>query len=187
MVTLSALWLPVILSAIVVFIASSVIHMALPWHNKDFRRFPAEDDALDSLRKLGLEPGDYAAPMAENMAAMNSDEYKAKVAKGPQVMLTVLSPNNSMGLNLAKWFVYLIVVGVFAAYVAGAALGSGADYMQVFRLTSTVAFLGYALAIWQSWIWYSRGLGYTVRTTIDGLVYALLTGGIFGWLWPAAA
>ena len=61
-------------------------------------------------------------------------------------------------------------------------LSADAAYVTVFRLTSTVAFAGFA--IWQNWIWYSRSLGYTIRTTIDGLIYALLTGGAFGWLWP---
>jgi hypothetical protein len=92
--------------------------------------------------------------------------------------------NASIGRNLAKWFVYTIVVALFAAYVASLVLPAGAPYMTVFRVTSTVAFAGYALALWQSWIWYSRSLGSTIRTTIDGLVYALLTGGAFGWLWP---
>jgi hypothetical protein len=99
-------------------------------------------------------------------------------------MLTVLPAGNSMPRNLALWFVYSLVVAVFAAYVAGTLLGPGAEYMTVFRVTSTVAFAGYALALWQNWIWYSRSLGYTVRTTVDGLVYGLLTGGAFGWLWP---
>jgi hypothetical protein len=184
MVSLAALWLPILLSAVVVFVASSIIHMALRWHAADFKKFPSEDAVLDTLRPFNLPAGDYVAPLPESMAHMNSPEFKANVERGPRVMLTVLGRENSMVRNLAVWFVYLLVVGVFAAYVAGLALGAGADYLAVFRLTGTVAFAGYALALWQSWIWYSRSLGYTVRTTIDGLVYALLTGGVFGWLWP---
>lgn len=184
MVTLTALWLPILLSAVVVFIASSIIHMALPWHAKDFRKFPAEDAVLDALRPFDLAPGEYVAPLAESMAQMNSPEFKAKIERGPRVMLTVRGGVDSMPRNLALWFVYLIVVGIFAGYAAGLALAPGADYMIVFRATSTVAFAGYALALWQNVIWYARGLGYTLRTTIDGLVYALLTGGVFGWLWP---
>jgi hypothetical protein len=184
MVSVVSLWLPILISAVLVFVASSIIHMALPWHNADFRRFAAEDSVLDVLRPFELAPGDYVAPMPESMAQSNTPEFKAKIEQGPRVMLTVLSPGNSMGRNLALWFVYLIVVGLLAAYVTGISLGSGAPYMSVFRMSSTVAFAGYALAIWQNWIWYSRGLGYTLRTTIDGLVYALLTGGVFGWLWP---
>lgn len=184
MVGLFSLLLPVAIAAIAVFIASSVIHMALPWHKGDFKRFAAEDAVLDALRRFDLAPGDYVAPLAGSMAEMGSDEYKAKVARGPQIMLTVRKPGTGMGKSLVLWFAYSLVVGLFAAYVAGLALPAGADYMLVFRITSTVAFAGYALAVWQSWIWYSRDLGYVIRATIDGLVYALLTGGIFGWLWP---
>lgn len=184
MVALTALWLPILLSAVLVFIASSIIHMALPWHNKDFRRFQSEDDVLDALRRFDLTPGDYAGPMPDSMAEMNSEAYKAKIERGPQVMLTVLKPGMSMPSNLIKWFVYLIVVGLFVAIVTGSALAAGADYMYVFQVSFFVAFSGYALALWQSWIWYARNLGYVIRSTIDGAVYALLTAGVFGWLWP---
>ena len=138
---------------------------------------------MDALRPFNLPPGDYVAPLPESMAHMSSAEFKAKMARGPRFALTVLS-DTSMPRNLAKWFIYAIVIAVFAAYVASLSLPAGAPYMTVFRVTSVVAFAGYALALWQSWIWYSRGFGYTLRTTIDGLIYGLLTGGAFGWLWP---
>jgi hypothetical protein len=183
MVSLTALWLPILLSAVLVFVASSIIHMALRWHSSDFKRFANEDAVMDALRAFNLPPGDYAAPIPESMAHMSSAEFKAKQARGPSFALTILA-NTSMARNLVKWFVYCLVVAVFAGYVASLTLPAGAPYMTVFRVTSTVALAGYALALWQSFIWYSRSLGYIVRTTIDGLVYALLTGGAFGWLWP---
>jgi hypothetical protein len=184
MVSVIELWLPILLAAVVVFVASSIIHMALRWHASDFKKFPAEDSVLDALRPFNLGPGDYVGPMPASMAEMNSPEFKAKSERGPRVMVTVLGAPTSMGRNLAFWFVYLIVVGIFAAYVAGLAFGPGAPYMSVFRVVATVAFAGYALALWQAWIWYSRSAGYVVRATIDGLIYALLTAGVFGWLWP---
>lgn len=183
MVSIVDLWLPILLSAVLVFAASSVIHMVLRWHAKDFKRFAAEDAVMDALRRFDLAPGDYAAPIPESMAHMTSAEFKAKQARGPLFALTILRAD-PISRNLGKWFVYSIVVAAFAAYVATIALPAGAPYMTVFRVTSTVAFAGYALAIWQSWIWYSRSLGSTIRTTIDGLLYGLLTGGAFGWLWP---
>jgi hypothetical protein len=183
MVSLVDLWLPILLSAVLVFVASSVIHMALRWHSKDFKRFAAEDAVMNALRPFNLAPGDYAAPLAESMAHMSSAEFKAKQSRGPSFALTILA-NTSIGRNLVKWFLYSIVIALFAAYVASLTLPPGTSYMTVFRVTSTVAFASYALALWQNWIWYSRGLGYTVRTTIDGLLYGLLTGGAFGWLWP---
>jgi hypothetical protein len=183
MVSLTALWLPILVSAALVFVASSIIHMALRWHSSDFKRFPDEDGVMNALRPFNLPPADYVAPLPESMAHMSSPEFKTKQARGPSFALTILV-NTSIGRNLAKWFLYSVIIGVFAAYVASLALPAGAPYNTVFRVTSTVTFAAYALALWQNWIWYSRGLGYTVRTTIDGLIYALLTGGAFGWLWP---
>ncbi len=184
MVSLTALWLPILLSAVLVFVASSLIHMVLGWHAGDFKKFPSEDAVLDALRPFNLAPADYVAPRPSSMAETNTPEFKAKAARGPRVMLTVLAAGNSMPRSLALWFVHSIVVAVFAAYVAGVTLPAGAPYLTVFRVTSTVAFAGYALALWPSWIWYSRSFGSTIRSTIDGLVYALLMGGAFGWLWP---
>ena len=76
------------------------------------------------------------------------------------------------------------MVGFFAAYVAGHALPAGAYYLRVFQIVGVTTFVGYALALWQQSIWYGRSWGTTLRTSIDGLVYALLTAGVFGWLWP---
>jgi hypothetical protein len=183
MVPLVDLWLPILLSAVLVFVASSVIHMVLPWHNRDFRKLAAEDAVMDALRPFNLEPGEYVAPRPDNMAQMGSPEFKAKMARGPRFALTVLR-DSSIATSLLLWFVYGIVIAAVAAYVAGLTLPAGAAYMIVFRVTGAVAFAAYVLALWHGWIWYSSGLGATLRSTIDGLVYALLTGGTFGWLWP---
>jgi hypothetical protein len=104
---------------------------------------------------------------------------------GPVMMLTV-TPNGpwSMGRNLGLWFLYLIVVGILAAYVTGRALAVGAPYFQVFRFIGTTAFIGYSMALWQMSIWYRRAWSTTIKATVDGLIYSLLTAGVFGWLWP---
>ena len=183
MVSIVDLWLPILLSAVLVFVASSVIHMALGWHNSDFKKFAAEDAVMDALRPFNLVPGNYVAPRPESMAQMSSPEFKAKMARGPSFALTMLR-DNSIAQSLVVWFLYSIVVAAFAAYVAGLTLSADAPYMTVFRVTSTVTFAGYVLALWHDWIWYSSGLGATLRSTVDGLIYALLTGGTFGWLWP---
>ena len=184
MVSLAHLWLPILLSTVIAFIASSAIHMLLGYHSTDWRRFPNEDGVLDALGKFNLPPGDYAGPRSNGMKEMGTREFQAKLAKGPRVVMTIQGPSSTMTRSLALWAVYLLVVSLFAAYVASLAFEAGTPYMRVFRLTSTVAFAGYALAAWHDWIWYSRSSGYTLKTTVDGLVYALLTGGVFGWLWP---
>jgi hypothetical protein len=185
MTPITALWLPILVSAAIVFVMSSIIHMASPWHKNDYPRMPREDEAMDALRPLAIPPGDYMVPRVTSRAEMTSPEFAEKLRRGPVMIVTML-PNGSfsMGRNLSLWFVYLLVVGVFAAYVAGRVLPAGAEYMPVFRFVGVTAFLGYAAALWQMWIWYHRSLTITIKATIDGLVYALLTAGTFGWLWP---
>ena len=110
---------------------------------------------------------------------------RGKVNAGPNVIMTVMPTGPwSMGRNLSLWFLYLVVVGTFAGYVAGRALPPGTDYLQVFRFVGTTAFLAYSVALWQMSIWYHRAWSTTIKTTVDGLIYALLTAGTFGWLWP---
>ncbi len=185
MVSVASLWLPVLLSAAIVFVVSSVIHMVLTYHKADAGPLPDEDGAASALRPLDIPPGDYVIPYAADSKAMGSAEYIEKMKNGPVAFLTVM-PNGSpgMGKSLGLWFGYSVVVGALAGYVAGLALGPGAEYGTVFRIVSTVAFAGYSLAILQNTIWWHRSWGYTLKTMFDGLIYALLTGGAFGWLWP---
>jgi len=186
MVPLSSLWLPILLSAVIVFLASFVIHMLLPYHRSDVKKVPAEDDVMDALRKFDIPPGDYMLPCGAGPQDMKDPQFIEKMNKGPVVVLTVFpSGPPTMGKSLALWFVYCVVVGIFTAYVAGRALGPGADYLAVFRFAGATAFVGYALALWQNSIWWKRAWSTTLKSTFDGLMYALLTAGMFGWLWPA--
>ena len=185
MTGLDALWLPTLLSSVIVFLVSSVIHMVLPWHKNDYPMLPNQDGVMDALRPFSLTPGDYLIPRPSNRQEMRSPAFAEKMKKGPVVMLTVM-PNGpvAMGKNLALWIVYSVVVGLLAAYVAGRALPVGASYLHVFRFVGVTAFIGYAVALWQMSIWYFRGWSLTIKATVDGLIYALLTAGTFGWLWP---
>lgn len=185
MTELSALWLPILLSAVIVFIVSSIIHMLSPWHKGDYPKVPNEDKVMVALRPLAIPPGDYMVPRPSSSQEMRSPEFAERVRKGPVMILTVL-PNGplSMRRNLVLWFLYAVIVGLFAAYVAGRALPAGADYLSVFRFAGATAFIAYSVALWQMSIWYHRAWSTTIKANIDGLIYALLTAGTFGWLWP---
>ena len=186
MVPVMALWLPILLAAVFVFIASSIIHMLLPYHNSDFAKLPDGEKVMDELRKYNFPPGEYHMPAAENAKDLSSPAYIEKMKKGPVAFMTVLeSGPPSMGTSLVLWFVYTIVVGIFAAYICGRSLGPGADYLAVFRFAGATAFIAYSVGLWQNSIWYKRKWSTTVKNTFDGLIYALLTAGTFGWLWPA--
>ena len=185
MTGLSQLMLPILLSAVFVFIVSSVIHMMLPFHKNDYPRVPNEDKVMDALRPLGIPPGDYMLPRAESMQDMRSPAFAEKMKKGPVLMMTVMpSGQMGMGKNLVQWFIYSVVVGILGAYVAGRALPPGSPYLPVFRFVGVTAFCCYAVALWQASIWYRRSWTTTIKLTIDGLLYALVTAGTFGWLWP---
>lgn len=185
MTFLHTLWLPILLSSVFVFIASSIIHMALPWHRSDHKKLPQEDKVLNVLSPFAIPPGDYMAPYCSGPAEMKSPEFAEKLRKGPVMVVTVM-PNGpfTMGKSLFLWFVYLVVVSVFSAYITFHALPAGAGYRSVFRFAGATAFLAYAGALWQMSIWYRRSWVTTIKATIDGLIFAGVTAGTFGWLWP---
>ncbi len=185
MTGLTALWLPILLSAVFVFIASSIIHMLPLWHKRDYPALPNQDQVMDMLRPLAIPPGDYLMPRAANMKEMKTPEFMEKIKKGPVMMITVM-PSEAMNMarNLTLWFIYCLVVSLFAGYVAGRALAPGADDLQVCRFAGTTAFVGYVLALWQMSIWYWRAWSMTLKSTFDGVIYALITGATFAWLWP---
>jgi hypothetical protein len=186
MVSLMSLWLPILISAVLVFVVSSIIHMVLRYHSTDFVKVPAEDDVMETLRKFNIPPGDYVMPYAGSSQAMGSPEYIEKTEKGPVAFFTVMpSGRPAMGKSLVLWFLYCVVVGLFAAYLASLALPVGTEYRAVFRFVSAAAFIGYALALWQNAIWYKRKGSSVLKNTFDGLIYGLVTGGTFGWLWPS--
>jgi len=187
MVSLTALWLPVLGSAVGVFFVSFITHMVLPYHRSDVLKLSGdkEDEILDALRRISVPPGDYAAPHAGSSAGMNDPAFIAKATKGPLAFMTIApGASPSMGPYLARWFAYCVVVGLVVAYVAGIVFGPGADVMTVFRVVSTVAFMAYALALPQHSIWYRRSWATTMKSVFDGLIYGLVTGAVFAWLWP---
>ena len=184
MVALSALILPILLSAVLVFIVSSIFHMVLKYHNNDFGQVPDEDTLMEAFRNAKVSPGSYVMPCAGSPEAMKSPEFQAKVDKGPMVFMTVADGGFAMGSSLVHWFIYSALVAFFSGYVASRTLAPGADYLAVFRIVGTVAFMAYAMGLWQMSIWYKRPWSLTAKFTFDGLIYALLTAGAFGWLWP---
>lgn len=185
MTELSALGLPIVLSAIFAFVASSIIHMASPWHKSDYPKIPNEDKFRDALRPMAIPPGDYMIPRPSSRADVRSPEFVEKMRSGPVMVVTVLPAGPmSMGRNLGLWFAYCLVVSVFAAYIASRALPPEAPYLEVFRFAGATAFIGYALALWQMSIWYRRAWSMTLKSTLDGLIFAFVTCAVFAWLWP---
>jgi len=185
---LTALWLPILLSAVFVFIASTILHMLIPIHKGDYQKLPGEEKVLAEMRTQGVQPGEYMFPSACSMKEMATPEMIEKYTKGPVGFMTVVPSGPwAMGKNLVQWFCYSILVSVFTAYVADHALSAGAEYLAVFRLTGTVAIVAYAFANIPNSIWRGTPWSITLKFAFDGIIYGLVTAGAFGWLWPAAA
>lgn len=186
MVALTSLWLPILLSAVFVFVASSILHMVLSaWHRGDYAKLPGEDGVLAAMRKEGVAPGDYFFPHACGMAELKNEETAKKFQQGPVGFLTV-QPSGlpAMGKALGQWFAYTVVVAFLTAYVTGRTLGASAEYLHVFRVSGTVAFLAFSGAAPMASIWRGQKWSTTVKHVIDGWIYSLLVAGTFSWLWP---
>lgn len=180
-----SLWLPILLSAVAVFVASSLIHMILPWHKNDYLKVPNEEAVRSAIAPLAIPPGDYMIPRPAGREDMKSAEFTEKVRTGPNLIVTVI-PNGpwSMGRNLGLWFAYLVVVGIFGAYIAGRALPTSPASAEIVRFVGATTFIAYSAALWQMSIWYRRAWSTTIKATIDALIYSLITGAIFCYLWP---
>jgi len=185
MVSLTALWLPIVLAAVAVFVASSVIHMVFKYHTSEYRQLPDEATILDAMRSAKTEPGFYSFPYAGTMKEMSSPEMTEKYTQGPVGTINV-NPSGppAMGKNLMLWFAYSIVVGIFAGYLASRTLAAGTHYLQVFRVVGCASFMAYSFAHFSDAVWKMKPWSMTFKHVFDGLVYALLTAGVFGWLWP---
>ena len=184
MVSLTSLWLPIVLSAVAVFIASSIIHMVLRYHNSDHAGLPGEEKILETMRSERVAPGSYFFPFSCGKD-MRSPEVQEKFEQGPVGMMTVI-PNGppAMGKYLAQWFVYCLFVSFFLAYIASRTVEAGAEYLEVFRVVGTVGFLAYGFAHISNTIWKGQRWGPTLKDLLDALIYGAVTAGVFGWLWP---
>ncbi len=185
MISIPALWLPILLSAVIVFLASSLLHMVLTYHRSDYKKLPDEDGVLEAMRKQSLAPGIYQFPYCVSPKGMKSPAVMEKFKRGPVGLITVMpSGQLTMGVYLMKWFGYCLLVSVFAAYLAGRTLVAGTEYLAVFRVAGTTAFMGYGVGEIVNSIWRGQPGSVTAKHVLDGLIYSLLTGGTFGWLWP---
>jgi hypothetical protein len=185
MVSLGSLWLPILLSAVLVFITSSIIHMVLRYHHRDYTKLPNEDAVRAAIRSGSPKPAQYIIPYCPSPKEMQTPEMRQKYTEGPLAVMNIIRPGvPSMGKNLVQWFVFLFVVSFLIAYVASRAIPAGTPYMGVFRVVGAVGFLAYAAGHLPASIWMGKPWAVAWKEVLDGLIYGLVTAGTFGWLWP---
>jgi hypothetical protein len=147
MVSVGLLWLPILVSAVLVFFASFLFWMVIRHHDSDWKGIPGEDAILDAFRKSNAPRGQYRFPYAP-AKQMQSPEMVKKIKEGPSGFLFYWNHNDfSMGRTLGLWFLYLLAVSFAVAYLSGRVLAVGAISAAVFRVVGTAAILAYVGAI----------------------------------------
>lgn len=184
--TLLALWLPILLSAVVVFVISSLVHMVFKWHANDYGRLANEDDVRAALRAGNPAPGRYVLIHCGDMKEMGSEANQQKFKEGPVGHVTILpSGMPNMGKYLGQWFLWSLVVAVVAAYLAGKIFGLGPEHVHAAaKLAGAVTFIGHGFGTVSESIWTGRPWSQSVKYLIDAALYAVGSGAIFCWLWP---
>jgi hypothetical protein len=179
--SIMTLWQPILLSAVLAFIAGSVIWMVMPWHKNDWTKAPDEEGARNALRSLS--PGQYTLPHCADQAAFKDPVWQQKSKDGPVAFITVVpSGLPVMGPKLIMMFIYNLVVAVVCAYFVSRTVPPDANYLATFRVAGAVAFVAYGMAYVQDSVWFGRPWSATLKTFLDALIYSMLTGGAFGWL-----
>lgn len=186
MTHLAELWLPIVLSTVFVFIASSITHMVLPWHKSDFAGVPDEPALRRAVGPMNIPKGDYVVPHCTDMKDMNTPEYKAKLDEGPVLIMTVRA-NGQVGMApmFIGWTLAILVATIIVACVAATAMPTGADTQKVWHITGLTALGIYGFGGWPESIWYGRKWSTAIKNTVDAVIYAVVTALTFGWMWPA--
>jgi len=196
---LTHLWLPILVSGVGVWIASFIAWMAVGHHKKDRDAIPGgrEQEFMDIITRMNIPPGNYGfpdfcqhdkLPRKERMEAL-----KTLYDKRPMGMLRVWGEMN-MGVNMALSFLFYLVTSAVIGYLGWAALPHGAAsvasaegsslFWKVFRVLGTAGILAYCFASFPGDLWFQKKRRAMMMDWIDGVVFGLITGALFAWLWP---
>jgi hypothetical protein len=182
MISLTTLWLPIVLSTVAVFIASNILWMALPfWHRRDYGKLPDERPILDALSNAAS--GQYIAPFV-NWSKLPKEEREA-MQKRPMALVLVRNPAKfAFPAALSMWIVYLLLITILIAWIPAATLSAGAPYADVFCIVFAATILAHSFGSVSDSIWYGKPWSVTVKEIVDGIIYGLVTAALFAWLWP---
>jgi hypothetical protein len=179
------LWLPILATAVLVFVASSLIHMVFKWHNSDYQRLSNEDEVMAAIRAGSAGKGQYVFPYCIDMKKMQDEAMQQKYRQGPVGFLTLVpSGAPKMGGHLIKWFLMNLVIAAVAAAIALQIYGLHADSHSTGHLIGLISLLTYAGGSVQAGIWMGKPWGAVAKDLLDALIYGTVSALTFMWLWP---
>jgi len=183
---LAQLWLPMVLSAVFVFVASSILNMVLKfWHTPDYRGFSNEDEVRAAIRNGNADAGMYNVPYC-TPERMKDPAMLEKFRQGPNAVVYMRKAGMvNLGVYLGQWFAFCLFVAFLCALLAVHVFGVGADHRRVFHVVSLAALMGHGLGSLPNAIWWGQPWRVAIKYAVDGLIYAIVTGLTFAWLWPA--
>ena len=182
---LLSLWLPILLSAVTVFVISSLIHMVIKWHASDYGTLPNEDAVRDTIRAGNPAPGRYVMPYCADMKDMASEAMMKKYREGPVAHMTILpSGVPNMGKYLGQWFLWSLIVAAVAAYLAARLVNMDhAHASTAAKLVGAVTFIAHGFGTVTESIWMGRPCSSSAKHLLDAALYAVGSGLVFLWLW----
>ena len=185
MISLAQLWMPIVLSAVLVFVVSSLIHMVFKWHNSDYRKLTNEDEVRAAIRASNPAPGQYMIPYCGDPKEMGKPEMLQKFKEGPTGFLNLMRPGApSMGKPLAFWFLLNLIIAFAVGYLACHTVPFGVSFLAVCRFVGIVTFLAYACGSVANAIWMGKTRNSAAKEVLDAFLYGLVSAVAFGWLWP---
>lgn len=185
MAFIAQFWLPILLSAVAIFIASALIWMVAPHHKKEWRTHPNEAQVLAAIRGGGATPGAYLIPHAQDPNAMKDPAFQARMAEGNVGTLFLRPPGMpSMGRLMGQQFIYFLVVTALIAVLMVVVLPPSEGFMIVLKSVGLAAFMAYGFAVIPESIWFGRPWKSCVLTLVDAAIYAAITAAIFAKFWP---
>ena len=184
--TLAALWLPILLSAVVVFVISSLVHMVFKYHASDYGTVANEEAIRAAVNTNPPAPGRYVIPHCKDMKDMSSPEMLKKYQEGPVMHFTILPkgmPN--MGKYLGLWFVWSLVIAAVAGWLTAKVYGVGVPPLGAAKFFAVVTFIAHGFGTITESIWVGRPWSSSAKYVLDAALYAVGSGAVVYWLWPA--
>ncbi len=185
-VSMAELWMPILTTAVVVFILSCLAWTISPHHKPEYRKLAAEPGFLDALRTLNIPAGGYFFPYVDG-AGMKTEEGKRLMNEGPWGRMRLYGKKPGMGGSMLGSFVLYLVVSAAIAFVGTMTIPAGAGFGDVLRVLGTVGVLSYSVAVIPQIIWFERQWSVFFTHLFDGVVFGLATGLVFAWMWPMPA